>query len=171
MNISLDEVTSFREAQEDSAVKECKPRANSSFRQFVLAHEAAVFTYCFRMLGDAERADMAAQTAFLDIYPHFPAVSLVIVLAAAHRRYQELLGDGGPVRETAVDNVQHLFKHLPVPEREVVALWYGCRLSLTEIAVVLETSCAVVRLRLQQGRWHAAGLEQSRSSGQGDPFC
>jgi DNA-directed RNA polymerase specialized sigma24 family protein len=138
----------------------------SSFQQFVLTHETAVFTFCYRMLGSAGMAETAAETAFLDACPHFPAVSLVDVLAAARGRCREVLQHQGRWRETAVSDVQHLFNQLPVPEREVMALRYGCKLNFSEIAGILNSSGQTVRDALRQGRWHAANLEQIRLADQ-----
>jgi len=134
----------------------------ASFQQFVKVHETAVFTFCYRMLGSCRTAESVAETAFLDTCPRFPAVSLVDVLAAAASRCREQLPCSGSLRETAVNDIQHLFNQLPVPEREVMTLRYSCKLNFTEIAAILNTSGEAVRSALRQGRWHAAKLEQAR---------
>ncbi|MBK8987290.1 MAG: sigma-70 family RNA polymerase sigma factor [Chloroflexi bacterium] len=136
----------------------------SSFSQFVQMHETAVFTFCYRILANGRVAEMVAETAFLDASAHFPDVSLINVLATARRRCRDQLQRGGFVTETAVADIQSLFNNLPLPEREALALRYGCKLNFDEIAHVLETSCAVVRATLRQGRWRIAGLEQTRQS-------
>ena len=132
-----------------------------SFEQFVQMHETAVFTFCFRMLGDMAVADCVAAAAFQHVYPHFPAVSLLDVLTAARPRclaqWQVSRNYEG---KTAVDTIQILFNNLPLPEREALALRYGCKLNFDEIAHVLETSCEAVRAILRQGRWRIARLEQ-----------
>jgi DNA-directed RNA polymerase specialized sigma24 family protein len=138
----------------------------ASFQQFVKVHETAVFTFCYRMLGNNRTAESVAETAFLDTCPCFPAVSLVDVLAAAVVRCREQLRYSGLLRETAVTDIQHLFNQLPVPEREVMALRYGCQLNFAEIAAILKTSGEVVRNMLRQGRWRTANLEQARLSNQ-----
>jgi DNA-directed RNA polymerase specialized sigma24 family protein len=137
----------------------------ASFEQFVQAHETAVFTFCYRMLGDMAVAECAAAAVFQQVYPHFPVVSLLDVLAAAHRRCLALW-QASRVYEgkTEVDATQALFNNLPLPEREALALRYGCKLNFDEIAHVLETSCEAVRATLRQGRWRIAGLEQTRLS-------
>jgi len=145
---------------EESVIGE--PTIWASFQQFVEVHETAVFTFCFRMLGSGRKAESVAETAFLDTCPRFPAVSLVDVLAAAAIRCRQQLRSSGPLRETAVNDIQHLFNQLPVPEREVMTLRYSCKLNFAEIATILNTSGEAVRSALRQGRWHAAQLEQAR---------
>jgi DNA-directed RNA polymerase specialized sigma24 family protein len=145
---------------------ESEASLRASFQQFVKVHETAVFTFCYRMLSNTSLAETAAETAFLDACPRFPAVSLVDVLAAARNRCREVLQHYGCLGETAVTDIQHLFNQLPVPEREVMALRYGCKLNFAEIAAVLDTSGEAVRDALRQGRWHAANLEQIRVAGQ-----
>lgn len=133
-----------------------------SFQQFVQLHETAVYTFCYRMLGSRHPAESAAECAFLDTCPRFPAVSLVDVLTAAVLRCREQLRGRGLWGETAVNDVQHVFNQLPVPEREVMALRYGCQLNFTEIASILNTSGEGVRDALRQARWHAVSLESAR---------
>lgn len=136
------------------------------FHQFVKVHETAVFTFCYRMLSNTGLAESAAETAFLDTCPRFPAVSLVDVLAAARGRCREVLLQCGCLGETAVTDIQSLFNQLPIPEREVMALRYGCKLNFAEIAAILNSSGEVVRNTLRQGRWRAANLEQIRLADQ-----
>jgi DNA-directed RNA polymerase specialized sigma24 family protein len=132
----------------------------SSFSQFVTAYDTAVYSYCYRMLGSAGAAEAAAETAFLDAYSLFPAVSLPQVLAAARCRCRRQLQQNGRLAKTAVDEMQSLYDQLPVSEREVMALRYGCRLGVAEIAAVLDASCDCVRQTLQQGRIRAVSLVQ-----------
>lgn len=138
----------------------------SSFQQFVQIHETAVYTFCYRMLSRAEAAETVAEKAFLDVCPQFPDVSLIDVLSAARCRCREQLLHGRPLRVTAVTDIQHLFNQLPVPEREVMALRYGCKLNFAEMSAILNSSCEDVRHDLQQGRWRAANLEQARLTNQ-----
>ncbi len=63
---------------------------------------------------------------------------------------------------TTVDDIQHLFNQLPVPEREVMALRYGCKLNFSAIDAILNSSGEAIRNALRQGRWHAANLERAR---------
>lgn len=138
-----------------------------SFREFVQVYETAVFTFCYRLLGDAATAECVAAAAFQEIHAHFPAVSLVDVLAAA-RRCCLVQQQTGRVcgANTAVNDIQYLFDQLPMSEREVMALRYGCKLNFAEMAAVLNTSCETVRAALRQGRWHVANLAQIRLAGQ-----
>lgn len=164
MSGSINEIVSIHQEQGNLAAEEDEPATCSSFRRFVLAQQMAVYTFCFRLLGRAKIAETVTQTAFLDIYPQFPAASLVTVLAAARRRCHELLRHDGCPGETAADDIQHLHNYLPLPEREVMALRYGCKLNLNEIALILDTSRAAARLTLHQARWHVANMEQARST-------
>jgi DNA-directed RNA polymerase specialized sigma24 family protein len=166
MNGTIIEIVSTRQVQGHFVAEEDEPATCSSFQHFVLAQQMAVYTFCYRLLGSAKTAEMAAQTAFQDIYPQFPAASLVTVLAAARRRCHELLRREGCPGEMAADDIQHLYNYLPLPEREVMALQYGCKLALNEVAVVLDTFCAAIRLTLQQARWRAANLERARFDNQ-----
>ncbi len=142
----------------------------TSFEQFVKLHETAVFTFCYRMLGSTRTAEDMAETAFLDVCPRFPAVSLVDVLVAARGRCRIQLRFVEYLRETAVTDIQLLFNKLPVPEREVMALRYGCKLNFTEIAAILNTSGEVVRNTLRQGRWRAANLGQASLANKNQPI-
>lgn len=138
----------------------------ADFQQFVQRHETAVFTFCYRMLGNTVMADCVAATAFQNVYAHFPTVSLVDVLVVARRYCRHQLQNGKLVEETAVADIQRLFNQLEVYEREAVALRYGCKLNFDEIARILGTTCEAVRATLQQGRWHIANLEQTRLASQ-----
>lgn len=159
-------VLTYSSANRDPRVERPLSAGSNSFRQFIEAHETAVFTFCFRMLGRTETAEAVAETAFLDICPCFPTISLVDVLAAAANRCREQLRCSEPMRETAVNDIQYLFNQLPIPEREVMALRYGCQLNFTEIAAILNSSGESVRNTLRQGRWRTANLEQARLAGQ-----
>lgn len=133
----------------------------ASFHKFVKAQETAVYTFCFRLLGNPHLAESAAQRAFLDVCSHFPAISLADVLVAARRRCREQLGRGrGDGKETAVTDNQYLFNGLALPEREVLALYYGCQLSLVEMATILNCSIGSVRADLLQARHHAIDVMQ-----------
>ena len=131
----------------------------ASFQQFVRARETAVYTFCYRTVGNAHLAETIAQKAFLDVCSRFPAVSLADVLGAARCRCWALLRQGDDYgRETAVTNNQALFNSFALPEREVLALYYGCQLRVDEIAIILDCSVATVRAMLLQARRHAIDL-------------
>jgi DNA-directed RNA polymerase specialized sigma24 family protein len=132
----------------------------SSFRQYVLAYESTVFTFCYRMLGNAEVAESIAVEAFLDMHSRFPGVTHLDVLASARRRCCQQLQHRGRLIETMDFDIQNLFNALAVREREVMTLHYACKLNLAEIATILDTPCAAVRDILRQGRWHATRLGQ-----------
>ncbi len=132
-----------------------------TFEQFVTAHQTAVFTFCFRMLGNNKLAECAAAKAFQDVYPRFPNIILIHVLTAACCRCRQQMRHHQP-RPTAVDDIQHLFNQLSIPEREVMTLRYACKLNFSQIAAVLNISSEAVRVALRQGRWQVANsIEQS----------
>ena len=131
----------------------------NSFQQFVKAHETAVFTFCFRMLGNNKLAENTAARAFRDEYTHFPHISLLTVLAAASHHCRRQLHHDYPPTNTAVNDIQHIFAQLTIPEREVMALRYACKLDFSEIASVLNSSSETVRVTLRQGRWHVATIK------------
>lgn len=130
----------------------------ASFHKFVKAQETAVYTFCFRLLGNPHLAESAAQNAFLDVCSPFPAVSLVDVLVAARRRCHEQLERGNGRRNMSLRNNQYLFDGLTIREREVLALYYGCQLGVREMAEILDCSVGVVRAGLLQARCHALEL-------------
>ena len=129
--------------------------AFSTFPQFVMAHQTAVFTFCFRMLGNDRLAEWSAAKAFRDVYPRFPNITLIHVLTAACHRCRQRLCHPYP-GQTAVDDIQPFFDQLPIPEREVMTLCYACKLNFSEIAAVLNISSAAARVTLRQGRWQVA---------------
>lgn len=130
-----------------------------TFQQFVSAHETAVFTFCFRMVGSNTLADCLAAKAFRDAYAHFPCVSLLTVLTSAAVHCRKHLPHDDHAADTAVHDIQQLFNQLTIPEREAMALRYACKLDFTQIAAVLHSSAEAVRVTLRQGRWHVANLE------------
>jgi DNA-directed RNA polymerase specialized sigma24 family protein len=125
-----------------------------SFQQFVKAQETAVYTFCFRLLGNACLAEQAAQTAFLDVCSRFPDISLADVLIAARRRCGEQSQCQDKGLRATTDN-QYLFYNLTLPEREVLALYYGCQLCVADMATILNCSVGAVRANLLQARHHA----------------
>lgn len=152
-------------AKERMQIEPGVPAGCASFEQFVRLYETAVFTFCYRMLADTAAADCVAAMAFQQVYPYFPAVSLLDVLAVARRRcLAQWQASRNYEGKTAVDAIQILFNNLPLPEREALALRYGCKLNFDEIAHILGTSCEAVRAHLRQGRWRIASLEQTRLS-------
>ena len=151
----------------DPVVNRPERAVYESFREFVQVYETAVFTFCYRLLGDAATAECVAAAAFQEIHARFPAVSLVDVLGAARRCCLKQRQTGRVCgTDTAVTDIQYLFDQLPMPEREVMALRYGCKLDFAEMAAVLNTTCEAVRAALRQGRWRVANLEQLRLAGQ-----
>ena len=133
----------------------------NSFQQFVKAHETAVFTFCFRMLSNTKLAEHAAARAFQDVAANFPRVSLLNVLALACRHCRKQLRQEYRPMKLATNDIQQIFGQLTIPEREVMALRYACKLDFSDIAVVLNTSSEAVRVTLRQGRWHVADMAQT----------
>lgn len=150
-----------------------------AFAAVVEEHQAAVYSLCYRMLGDPHLAEDAAQETFLRAFrsrarldPSRPVRTWLLSIAAHHcidslRRKARLtwlpLGDrpvsapgAGP--ESALLNregelaIRRLLDGLAPAERAVLVLRYWHDLSVEEIAEVTHATPDAVRSRLFRAR-------------------
>ncbi len=150
-----------------------------AFAGVVEAHQVAVFNLCYRMLGDRDQAEEAAQEAFLRAFrslrrydPSRPVRTWLLSIAAHHcidlvrrRSLVEFLPlgprefahtDPGPeaalIRKEAMDEVGRMLHGLNPAERAAVILTYWYDLSQAEVAAAMGTTVAAVRTRLHRAR-------------------
>lgn len=145
----------------------------------------AVYNLCYRMLGDHDLAEEAAQETFLRAFrsrtrqdPRRPVRTWLLSIAAHHcidqlRRRAVLtwlpLGDRPPAetgpgpeasliqRETEAE-VHRLLENLKPDERAAIVLRYWYDLSIEETAEALRISTDTARTRLYRARRRLAAL-------------
>lgn len=152
-----------------------------AFTQMVEAYQRPVFNLCYRMLGDPEDAEDAAQETFLRAYDHLRrydqqrSFSTWLLSIAAHhcidqlrkRRYTILSMDAFPNLDIADANpgpeasfyrhedqqrVQSLLKSLNPADRAAVVMYYWYEFSYDEIAESLKLTPSAVKSRLHRAR-------------------
>jgi len=150
-----------------------------AFGALVEEHQVAVYNLCYRMLGDPDLAEDAAQETFLrgfrsrhGLDPARPARTWLLSIAAHHcidvlRRRARLawlpledrpLPEPGPGPEESLErseadsDLQRRLRRLGPEERAVIALRYWQNLSVEEIATVTSSSANAVRTRLYRAR-------------------
>lgn len=152
----------------------------AAFTPVVERHQTAVYHLCYRMLGNANEAEDAAQEAFVRAYsqldrydPARPFKTWLFAIASHHcidrlrrRRWQWLsLEDEtlslrtaapGPedlaLRHERQDEVAAWLALLPPKDRRAIVLHYWGGLSYAEIAPVLGASVSAVKSRLHRAR-------------------
>jgi len=175
-------------AEEGGWVRRALGGDEDAFARLVEAYQVPVFNLCYRMLGDADLAEDAAQEAFLRAYRHLAAYDLrrpfrtwVLSIAAHHaidqvRRRRvptipldDALDDSAPrdpalgpeaalVQRQGEEGVQRLLGHLSPSDRAAIVLRYWYDLSYEEMAGMLETSVSGVKSRLHRARKQLATL-------------
>lgn len=132
----------------------------SSFRQFVQQQQTAVYTLCYRLLGDPQAAEEAAQQTFLAVHDRYANISRLDLLAAAceHARSQHRRQPLPRPEPAAAESVQALLNELPLEDRVIVALRYCCRLSCGEIAGIVGGDAPAVRRHLHHARRRVADV-------------
>lgn len=118
------------------------------YRQFVQAHETAVYTFCMYMLGDAQKAEATAEAAFVDSYP---TDAHLHVLANAYRRLQHT-----PLPSTVAEGLPPLIEKLSSTDRALIALRYGCHLRPAELSIVTGIPINQIRQQLYRARLQMA---------------
>lgn len=154
----------------------------ASFGPLVEAYQRPVYSLCFRMLGQAEEAEDAAQESFLRAFrslrrydPERPFGTWLLSIAAHHcidrlRRRRgplqppdgeaELVErpDGAPGPEASLEARQRreavaaLLQSLRAPDRAALVLHYWHDLSYEEIAATLGMSLPAVKTRMHRAR-------------------
>jgi RNA polymerase sigma-70 factor (ECF subfamily) len=152
-----------------------------AFTEMVEAYQRPVFNLCYRMLGDPEDAEDAAQETFLRAYDHLQrydqqrSFSTWLLSIAAHhcidqlrkRRYTILSMDTFPNLDIAdvkpgpeasfsrhedQQRVQSLLKSLAPADRAAVVMYYWYDFSYDEIAESLNLTPSAIKSRLHRAR-------------------
>jgi len=153
-----------------------------AFARLVDAYQAPVYNLCYRMLGNALRAEDAAQETFVRVYTHLSGydpeqkLSSWILATASHycidrlrrRRINWLSldqvsqtrpvsGKGPPAEDRILEHeareeVRRLLQSLPPDHRLVIVLRYWQDLSYAEIAQVIGDSESAIKSRLHRAR-------------------
>lgn len=155
---------------------------DNAFYQIVETYQQPVFNLCFRMLGNAEAAEDAAQETFWRAYqsirkynPNRPFGTWLMSIAAhycidQHRKRKLLETDIDEYTAEAIpdhntpnpesialqsehrNQVQALLEELPEIDRAAIVLRYWHECSEEEISQVLDISVNAVKSRLHRAR-------------------
>ena len=144
----------------------------SAFAALAVRIGDRMYAVAFHILGDADRADDAAQQAMIDIWRHlpelqdpdrFPVWAHRVVVNAAYAEARRLKSwmlkvkavtiesPGSPDVASDVadrDQLERGFRRLPIDHRAVVVLKHFAGLSNEEIAEALDIPVGTVRSRL-----------------------
>lgn len=170
-SVQTDEATLIREAHAGD---------QEAFRHIVERYQGAVYNLAYRMLGDAEEAEDAAQEIFVRIYRQlgrydparkFSTWTLAIAtnycIDQLRRRRMQLVPleniipwararEAGPEGEAlsreSRDEVQRLLKELPEKYRAPLVLRYWEDLSCAEIAEILGVPEGTVKTQIHRAR-------------------
>jgi len=153
----------------------------NAYTQVVEAYQRPVFNLCYRMLGDPEDAEDAAQETFLRAYDHLKrydqqrSFTTWLLSIAAHYCIDQLrtrrmtflsidtfpnldIPDANPSPELAYHHheeqqrVQALLKSLSPQDRAAVVMYYWYDFSYKEIAESLTLTISAVKSRLHRAR-------------------
>ena len=152
-----------------------------AFTRLVEIYQRPVYNLCYRMLGDGNEAEDAAQETFLKVYrniKHYdherPFSTWLLSIAAHHcidqlrKRRMNVVSmdelpyidppDSAPGPEASFylmenqKNVQTLLRSLSPPDRAAVIMYYWYDFSYEEIAQSLSLSVSAVKSRLHRAR-------------------
>ena len=166
---------------EPEVISKAQKGDQAAFTQMVEAYQRPVFNLCYRMLGDPEDAEDAAQETFLRAYDHLRrydqqrSFSTWILSIAAHYCIDQLrkrrmnflsmdtfpnldIPDSSPGPESAFhrhedqQRVQSLLKSLNAQDRAAVVMYYWYDFSYEEIADSLTLTVSAVKSRLHRAR-------------------
>ncbi len=174
--------------QEEIWIQQARNGDKRAFSRLVEAYQGPVFSLTYRMLGNAQEAEDAAQEAFLRAYsnlrqydPSHKFSTWLFSIANHHcidrlrkRRVtwlsiednpvlQNLAGDspqpeGSALRREQRDEVQRLLEGLEPEYRTPLILRYWEGCSYEEIAQIMELSIPAVKSRLFRARQQVAKL-------------
>jgi len=154
---------------------------SQAFSRLVGMYAKPVYNLCYRMLGNPQDAEDAAQETFLRAYraldrydPQRKFATWLLSIAAnycidQHRRVRPQLvsleetaqvelrqSEPGPERQALAlethHEVQHLLRSLPARDRAAVILYYWYAYSYAEIARALSVSESALKARLHRAR-------------------
>lgn len=157
---------------------------DEAFGDLVDAYQGPVYNLCYRMLGNREEAEDAAQETFLKAYRALKRydssrkfINWILAIASNHcidrirkRRFHLMSFDdlvpiadrGNKHPEAAVfegerqEAVQELLDNLEKKDRAAVVLKYWYDMSYDEIAGSLDLTVSAVKSRLHRARKHLA---------------
>jgi len=175
-------ITPEKQAQEQAWALAAQTGDNTAFMQIVDTFQQPVYNLCYRMLGDSNEAEDAAQETFLRAYtklssfkPNRRFSSWLLSIASHYcidrlrrRRYQLVSWDDLPpwrwlpdtepqpeqaaLKHEADDSVHDLLNSLPADYRAVTVLRYWHEMSYDEIAETMDTSVSAIKSRLFRAR-------------------
>lgn len=178
--------------QEEVWIQQARNGDKRAFSRLVEAYQGPVFSLTYRMLGDAQEAEDAAQEAFLRAYsnlhrydPNHKFSTWLFSIANHHcidrlrkRRGAWLSIEGNPVLENLAgnsphperatlvkeqqDEVQRLLDELEPEYRMPLVLRYWEDCSYEEIAEIMDLTIPAVKSRLFRARQQVAKLYRDR---------
>jgi RNA polymerase sigma-70 factor, ECF subfamily len=166
---------------EPEVISQAQRGDTEAFTQMVEAYQRPVFNLCYRMLGDPEDAEDAAQETFLRVYDHLKrydqerSFSTWLLSIAAHYCIDQLrkrrltfismdtypnlpIPDAKPGPEASFHlhedqrRVQSLLSSLNPQDRAAVVMYYWYDFSYEEIAGSLNLSVSAIKSRLHRAR-------------------
>lgn len=166
---------------EPEVIQEAQKGDPEAFTQVVEAYQRPVFNLCYRMLGNPEDAEDAAQETFLRAYDHIRrydqgrSFSTWLLSIAAHYCIDQLrkrrmtflsidtlpnldIPDAGSGPEAAYhrhedqQRIQTLLSSLGGQDRAAVVMYYWYDFSYEEIAESLSLTISAVKSRLHRAR-------------------
>jgi RNA polymerase sigma-70 factor (ECF subfamily) len=168
------------QTEEALLIEAAKGGDQEAFRQIVERYQGAVYNLAYRMLGDPEEAEDAAQEIFVRLYRQlgrydperkFSTWTLAIAtnycIDQLRRRRMQLVPleniipwararDAGPEGEAlsreSRDEVQRLLKQLPEKYRAPLVLRYWEDLSCAEIAEILGVPEGTIKTQIHRAR-------------------
>ncbi|MGN6811638.1 MAG: sigma-70 family RNA polymerase sigma factor [Thermomicrobiales bacterium] len=151
-----------------------------AFREVVERYQAAVYNLAYRMLGNADEAEDAAQEIFVRVYrqlarydPERKFSTWILAIATNYcidqlrRRRMQLVPlesiipwararesgpEGDAIDREARDELQELIRQLPEKYRAPLVLRYWQDLSCAEIAEVLQVPEGTVKTQIHRAR-------------------
>ncbi|MGD2058247.1 MAG: sigma-70 family RNA polymerase sigma factor [Anaerolineales bacterium] len=167
---------------EDEFIARARDGDDEAFREVVEAFQGPVFNLCYRMLGNAQEAEDAAQEAFLKAYrnikrydPDRKFLNWILSIASNHcidrlrrrrmqfisldewlPRFENPAPNPGPEQSVAdqemQEDVRQMLDRLGSTDRAAVILRYWYDYSYDEIAESLSLSVSAVKSRLHRAR-------------------
>jgi len=168
--------------QEALWIKRAQHGDDSAFENLVESYQKPVFSLCYRMLGNVNDAEDAAQESFIRAYRHIkrydpnrPFATWLLSISAHYcidrsrkRRLPTISTDALPAeiipdrslpdperelhKQEKEERIQNLMKELKPTDRAAVVLRYWHEYSELEIAEALNLSVSAVKSRLYRAR-------------------
>ncbi len=177
-------------AEEATLIRRARDGDQEAFRVLVERYQGAVYNLAYRMLGDPQEAEDAAQEIFVRIYRQLAqydserkfstwvlAIATNFCIDQLRRRRLQLVPleqivpwarareagpEGAALDREAQDEVQRLLRKLPEKYRAPLVLRYWQDLSCAEIAEVLKVPEGTVKTQLHRARKALGRLIEER---------